>query len=155
MAPLSTNDLHQIFKNLDQNGDGFVSLHELELLLERIGIQSTQNELESIMGKTNLDLLDFEFWYDTIINKKIGDESAADEDDKELENDLFGAFKVYDQDGDGFITCKEVESVLMQLGFIKENASEDCKKMIDTYDMNSDGVLDFEEFKTMMLFIKS
>ncbi|KAF7131818.1 hypothetical protein RHSIM_Rhsim09G0014600 [Rhododendron simsii] len=154
MSPLNTNDLHRIFKNLDQNGDGFVSLAELELLLERIGMQCAQEELESVAGKTNLDLLDFESLYATI-KQKTGGENQDGDGDKELENDLVEAFKVYDQDGDGFISCEELERVLMQLGFLNENASRDCKSMIDMYDMNSDGVLDFEEFKKMMLVIKS
>ncbi|KAE9450466.1 hypothetical protein C3L33_17638, partial [Rhododendron williamsianum] len=156
MSPLNTDDLHRIFKNLDQNGDGFVSLTELESLLERIGMQSTQDELESVVGKTNLDLLDFESLYDAIVKRKNGGESQdGEDDDGELENDLVEAFKVYDQDGDGFISCGEIERVLTQLGFLNENAGQDCKTMIDTYDMNSDGVLDFEEFKKMMLVIKS
>lgn len=155
MSPLNTDDLHRIFKNLDQNGDGFVSLAELELLLERIGMQSTQGDLESVVGKTNLDLLGFESLYDTIVKRKIGGESQDGPDEEERENDLVEAFKVYDQDGDGFISCEELERVLTQLGFPNENASQDCKTMIDTYDMNSDGVLDFEEFKKMMLVIES
>ncbi|XP_058184443.1 probable calcium-binding protein CML44 [Rhododendron vialii] len=156
MSPLNTDDLHRIFKNLDQNGDGFLSLTELESLLERIGMQSTQDELESVVGKTNLDLLDFVSLYDAIVKQKIGGESQdGEDDDEELENDLVEAFKVYDKDGDGFISREELERVLTQLGFLNENASQNCETMIDTYDMNSDGVLDFEEFKKMMLVIES
>ncbi|KAI8537359.1 hypothetical protein RHMOL_Rhmol09G0017900 [Rhododendron molle] len=155
MSPLNTDDLHRIFKNLDQNGDGFVSLTGLESLLERIGMQSTQDELESVVGKTNLDLLDFESLYDAIAKRKIGGESQDGEDDKERENDLVEAFKVYHRDGDGFISGEELDRVLTQLGFLNENASQDCKTMIDTYDMNSDGVRDFEEFKKMMLVIEA
>ncbi|KAI8537360.1 hypothetical protein RHMOL_Rhmol09G0018000 [Rhododendron molle] len=105
---------------------------------------------------TNLDLLDFESLYDAIVKRKIGGESQdGEDDDDKLENDLVEAFKVYDQDGDGFISREELERVLTQLGFLNENAGQDCKSMIDTYDMNSDGVLDFEEFKKMMLVIES
>ncbi|KAL7246166.1 hypothetical protein ACSBR2_001326 [Camellia fascicularis] len=149
MSPLNNNDLQQIFDKLDQNGDGFVSLDEIKLLLERIGVQISLDELESLVGKTSLDVLDFIFFYDTIVKRDQSE--TGKEDVNDLECDLFKAFKVYDLNGDGFISCEELQNVLSRLGLWNEYCGKDCKNMINMYDMNSDGKLDFEEFKNMML----
>ncbi|PSS24882.1 Calcium-binding protein CML44 [Actinidia chinensis var. chinensis] len=152
MSPLNNDDLHRIFEKLDQNGDGFVSLDELKCLLERIGVQTSTDELEQLVGKTSLDLLNFVCFYDTIIKANIGDDqSETDEKGSDAESNLAEAFKVYDLNGDGVISCEELQSVLSQLGMWDEHGGRDCKSMIGLYDMNSDGVLDFEEFKNMMV----
>ncbi|PPD84648.1 hypothetical protein GOBAR_DD18424 [Gossypium barbadense] len=125
MSPLSKNDLRRIFEKLDKNGDGLVSLEELNWLLERIGVQFSLEELESLVGKP---CLGFEEFFD-----------------------LAKAFKVFDLNGDGFISCEELQSVLVRLGLWDEKNGKDCRNMICFYDTNLDGMIDFEEFKNMML----
>ena len=157
MSPLNTNDMHRIFEKLDINSDGFVSSNELKWYLEKIGVESSQEELESLVGKTSLDHLDFLFFYETIIKQKIDDQSKVgnNEEDNDVDGDLAKAFKVYDLNDDGFISSEELQSVLSLLGLWNEHCGRDCKSMINTYDVNSDGVLDFEEFKKMMLVSES
>ncbi|GFY85577.1 calcium-binding EF-hand family protein [Actinidia rufa] len=150
MSPLNRDDIHRIFEMLDENGDGFVSHDELKRILERIGVQISLAELEALVGKRSLDLLDFVCFYDTVIKVNIGDQSVAGEEGNDVESDLAKAFKVYDLNGDGVISCDELQSVLSRLGMWDEHGRRDCKPMIDLYDTNSDGVLDFEEFKNMM-----
>ncbi|CAK9160374.1 unnamed protein product [Ilex paraguariensis] len=150
MSSINSNDLHRIFEKLDKNGDGLVSLDELQCLLERIGLHSSLDELESSLGKTSLDPIDFSFFYDSVVKRNIGESKDAEEDSN-TESELVEAFKVYDLDGDGFITSEELQSVLSRLGLWDEHGGQDCKSMIIVYDSNSDGVLDFEEFKNMML----
>ncbi|XVF36997.1 hypothetical protein REPUB_Repub19eG0106900 [Reevesia pubescens] len=163
MSPLSKNDLHRIFEKLDKNGDGLVSLEELNWLLERIGVQFSLEELESLVGKPCLNFDEFLFFYDSISNPKIFDAAAAGGDDEvedqeqELmihgdgqDSDLVKAFKVFDLNGDGFISCEELQSVLRRLGLWDESSGKDCRSMICFYDTNLDGMVDFEEFKNMM-----
>ncbi|TYH89063.1 hypothetical protein ES332_D01G233000v1 [Gossypium tomentosum] len=168
MSPLSKNDLRRIFEKLDKNGDGLVSLEELNWLLERIGVQFSLEELESLVGKPCLGFEEFLFFYDSISNHNTKIEAAFDEEEEEEEirmvhgggddddddhgdSDLAKAFKVFDLNGDGFISCEEVQSVLVRLGLWDEKNGKDCRNMICFYDTNLDGMIDFEEFKNMML----
>ncbi|KAE8715469.1 S-adenosyl-L-methionine-dependent methyltransferases superfamily protein [Hibiscus syriacus] len=141
MCPaLNKKDLQRIFEKLDKNGDGFVSVEELNRLLDP---QFSLQEMESLVGKPCMNFDEFSSFYDSISNKNIIEE-------EEEESDLAKAFKVFDLNGDGFISCEELESVLGRLGMWDENSGKDCRRMIRFYDTNFDGLVDFQEFKTMM-----
>ncbi|XP_057795642.1 probable calcium-binding protein CML44 [Salvia miltiorrhiza] len=138
MSPISADDLHRIFKKLDKKNKGVVGIEELQHLLEQIGIQTRAEELEKLVGATaGLNYLDFFFFYEANVK--------AEHDD-----DLLKAFEVFDLNGDGRISCDELHSVLSRLGLLEKRSADDCKEMISVYDANSDGVLDFHEFKDMM-----
>lgn len=146
MSPISPDDLQKIFNNLDTNNKGHVSTNELHLLLDKIGIRTSLEELENFVGRNTLDCIDFLVFYDAMIKPTIN----ADGHDHDVENDLLKAFKVFDLNGDGYISCHELQSVLSRLGLWEKTNGQDCKDMIGVYDENSDGLLDFQEFKNMM-----
>ncbi|XP_028781562.1 probable calcium-binding protein CML44 [Neltuma alba] len=152
MSPLTSSDLQRIFEKLDMNEDGLVSLEELKWLLDKIGYyEFSPDELESFVGKKNLDLNGFLFFWESI--SKQNDDNRGPGDD--VESDLAEAFKVFDLDGDGFITSPELECVLKKLHLWDDHYGRDCSAMICAYDTNSDGRLDFQEFKNMMLLASS
>lgn len=160
MSSLSMVDLHAIFNRLDRNGDGFVSLDELMWLLERVGVYADQDELRLLLGKDALNLVDFLFFCETLeMNRESEDDSkvkAVHEIEEEggiTERDLRKAFQVFDLNNDGFISCEELEMTLSRLGLWDKHGGGDCRSMICAYDANSDGLLDFEEFKKMMMMM--
>ncbi|XP_019098759.1 PREDICTED: calmodulin-like protein 2, partial [Camelina sativa] len=71
-------------------------------------------------------------------------------EEKEEEEDMREAFRVFDQNGDGFITDEELRSVLASMGLKQGRTLEDCKKMISKVDVDGDGMVNFKEFKQMM-----
>ncbi|KAL5200822.1 hypothetical protein ABZP36_035176 [Zizania latifolia] len=60
------------------------------------------------------------------------------------------AFRVFDRDGDGFIDAGELGSVLGSLGFAAGAGAAECQRMIDAYDEDKDGRIDFTEFLKFM-----
>ncbi|KAK7377403.1 hypothetical protein VNO80_02827 [Phaseolus coccineus] len=160
MCPLTRSDLQRIFEKVDMNGDGILSLEELNMLLEKTGFKYSIEELESLVGKKSLDLSEFLMFYESMLKQNNGEEEGSDRGDgddevEEEERDLVKTFKVFDLDGDGFITSQELECVLKRLGLWDERCGKDSTTMICSYDTNFDGKLDFQEFKDMMLLTTS
>ncbi|BAF25070.2 Os09g0412300, partial [Oryza sativa Japonica Group] len=60
------------------------------------------------------------------------------------------AFRVFDRNGDGFIDAGELGSVLASLGFAAGAGHAECQRMIDAYDADKDGRVDFREFLKFM-----
>lgn len=159
MSPstLSWNDLRRIFTTIDIDGDGLLTVGELQLWLQRIGIPASAWEVDGVVGTARgMDLKEFICYYETSLSTCSGGSrtSTTDESDDGVDDDedLLAAFKVFDLNDDGFISSSELQSVLSKLGLWEEARGGDCASMIRNFDTNFDGVLDFQEFKNMMLF---
>ncbi|XP_006840949.2 probable calcium-binding protein CML44 [Amborella trichopoda] len=128
---------------------GEVSVEEICRVLSRAGIGIRGDELKAIVGSETLNLEVFvKFCRSIVSTEKLRQESVIDNDE---DCDLKEAFNVFDIDRDGFISSEEVEKVLWRLGLWEGKEAEDWKMMIQKFDENLDGRLDFQEFKNMML----
>ncbi|KAG6398860.1 hypothetical protein SASPL_140331 [Salvia splendens] len=59
-------------------------------------------------------------------------------------------FIVFDVDEDGFVGAEDLQRVFLSLG-LKEGCSlDECKYMIKRFDVNGDGLIDFQEFVSLM-----
>ena len=67
--------------------------------------------------------------------------------DTDREEEIRQAFKVFDRDGDGFITVAELRLVMANLG--EKLTNEELDAMMNEADENNDGKIDFPEFKTV------
>lgn len=62
--------------------------------------------------------------------------------------ELKEAFLVFDKDGDGTISAKELETILKSLG--TNPTEQELQDMIKEVDVDNNGTVDFSEFLTMM-----
>ena len=63
---------------------------------------------------------------------------------------LHEAFKIFDEDGDGYIDAMELKRVLDCLGLDMGWDMNAIEKMVKVADLNFDGKVDFDEFELMM-----
>ncbi|XP_006829953.2 probable calcium-binding protein CML43, partial [Amborella trichopoda] len=128
---------------------GEVSVEEICRVLSRAGIGIGGDELKAIVGSKRLNFEVFvEFCRSIMSTEKLRQESVTDNNE---ECDLKEAFNVFDIDRNGFISSGEVEKVQWRLGLWKGKEEEDWMMMIQKFDENLDGRLDFQEFKNKML----
>ncbi|KAK4478387.1 hypothetical protein RD792_013854 [Penstemon davidsonii] len=153
---LNSVRLRRIFDMFDKNKDCIISVEELGQALSLLGLQADPSELESMVksyiqpDKDGLAYEDFE-----ALHRSLGDvffRSDHDHDESDhYESDLSEAFKVFDEDGDGYISARELQVVLDKLGLQEEGKEFDrVQMMISSVDQNHDGRVDFFEFKDMM-----
>ncbi|XP_063711280.1 neo-calmodulin-like [Symsagittifera roscoffensis] len=67
---------------------------------------------------------------------------------REQEEELRDVFTVFDKDGDDRITTLEIKQVLSALG--RKVSEQQIMEMISSVDLDSNGSIDFEEFREMM-----
>ncbi|CAK9146252.1 unnamed protein product [Ilex paraguariensis] len=136
-------ELEQVFKKFDVNGDGKISCAELGSILASLGYPATEEELRSLIKEVDADGDGFIDLQEFIAMNTKGIESD------EVMECLKDAFAVFDVDKNGMISPEELQSVLVSLG--EECSMPECEKMISGVDCNGDGLISFEEFKVMMM----
>ncbi|KAE9609172.1 hypothetical protein Lal_00020620 [Lupinus albus] len=96
--------------------------------------------------------------FELVVEGALQDDEVPVEDVLgELEEDmskrselLQEAFKIFDEDGDGYIDAMELKRVLDCLGLDKGWDINTIEKMVKVVDLNFDGKVDFSEFELMM-----
>merc|ERR1719359_2225544 len=69
--------------------------------------------------------------------------------DTDTEEELIEAFKVFDRDGNGFISAAELRHVMTNLG--EKLTDEEVDEMNREADVDGDGQINYEEFVKMMM----
>ena len=65
-------------------------------------------------------------------------------------NEILAAFKVFDKDGNGFISAEELRHVMTDLD--QTITDEEVDEMIREADIDGDGQINYEEFAKMMMY---
>ncbi|XWS35445.1 hypothetical protein CRYUN_Cryun21dG0126600 [Craigia yunnanensis] len=162
---LNSLRLRRIFDIFDKNGDGMITVQEINQALSCLGLEADLSELDSTIksfikpGNIGLTFDDFVALHQSLDQTFFGldleeniEEEAVEGETKmsQEESDLTEAFKVFDEDGDGFISAQELQVVLGKLGLPEAREIDRVQQMICSVDQNHDGRVDFFEFKHMM-----
>eukprot|EP00917_Polyrhabdina_sp_WS-2016_P023088 GHVP01049994.1.p1 GENE.GHVP01049994.1~~GHVP01049994.1.p1 ORF type:complete len:527 (+),score=116.82 GHVP01049994.1:1766-3346(+) len=142
--------LTTIFQRLDQNGDGELDRAELlsgyRLLAKEFKskpmaeIESVEIEVDKILDAVDMDKSGTISYSEFL--------AAATKRELLLSKErLQRSFKMFDRNGDGKVSKEE----LMKIFEMGELGREECEKMIDEIDLNSDGEIEFQEFESMLL----
>ncbi|XVF37370.1 hypothetical protein REPUB_Repub20aG0002100 [Reevesia pubescens] len=160
---LNSLRLRRVFDIFDKNGDGMITVQEINQALSLLGLEADLSDLESTIksfikpGNKGLEHDDFVALHQSLDETLFGLEMEGIEEAVEgepkmsqEESDLTEAFKVFDEDGDGFISALELQVVLGKLGLPEAREFHRVQQMICSVDQNRDGRVDFFEFKHMM-----
>ena len=64
--------------------------------------------------------------------------------------ELSGAFEIFDEDGNGFITRTDLHHALTQMGSDKLS-SDEADSLLKLVDKDGDGLINYEEFTKLIL----
>lgn len=139
-TPQELKEPKEVFLSLDADGDG--KLSKTELLRGCTGrIQTAEATVDHIMEQVDTDnngYIDFtEFLRATMDSRKFTEEES-----------MQSAFSIFDKDHNGRISSVEVCEVLT--GRVPDDTNI-WTQLIQEIDLNGDGEIDLDEFKSMML----
>ncbi|ESQ47289.1 hypothetical protein EUTSA_v10027972mg [Eutrema salsugineum] len=143
----SMEDIRQVFQRFDKNGDGKISVDELKEVIRALSPTASPEETVTMMKQFDLDGNGFIDMDEFVALFQIGVNQGGGNNNNDF-RDLKEAFEIYDLDGNGRISAKELQSVMKNLG--EKCSVQDCRKMISKVDSDGDGCVNFEEFKKMM-----
>lgn len=133
--------LQQVFRHFDVDGDGKISTEELKSYFLSIGECMSEVEVRKVMEDFGLDS-DNGMEYDEFVRLMRGGND-------DINGDLKRAFEMYEMErGSGCITPRGLQRMLNRLG--DERSYDECVAMIRVFDLDGNGVLDFHEFQQMM-----
>lgn len=138
-----TQHLRQIFEALDRDGNGHITIGELKDAFEQCGVMFPEDMNFANLGTDGNDTIEYtEFLAVALDRRKILKEEV-----------VWEAFKVFDQDGSGSVTKKELCKILTGRTSDKirqVHGEQAIQKFLDSYDTSDDGVIDFDEFMNML-----
>ncbi|XP_048732599.1 calmodulin-A-like [Ostrea edulis] len=135
-------EFREAFNLFDKDGDGSITTTELGTVMRSLGQNPTESELQDMINEVDYDesgTIDFEEFLQMMARK------MRDTDTKE---ELKEAFKVFDKDGNGFISASELRHVMKSLG--ERLTDEEVDEMIREADQDGDGQVNYDEFVNMM-----
>lgn len=125
------------FAVFDKNGDGKITADELFEVMKTIGQKKTFRECQQMIARVDKDgsgHIDINEFY-LMMSGTVGS----------TEEDIENAFKVFDTDGNGYISKTELKHALTKCGTYKFT-NKQIEKMMEKVDSDKDGRVCYEEF---------
>lgn len=143
----SIQQLRQIFEALDEDGDGSLSMAEVERGLKLSGVEVPKDLQQSLQNvdSDGSGMVDYTEFLAATLDEKHHLQDAV----------CWAAFRVFDVDGDGKITKDELASMLScgrAAGLAEMLGAEraEIEQAVAEADLDGDHCIDFEEFQSFL-----
>ncbi|XP_077237705.1 putative calcium-binding protein CML18 [Tasmannia lanceolata] len=134
-------ELREIFRSFDRNNDGSLTELELGLLLRSVGLKPSTDQLDALIQKADRNsngLIEFSEFVSLVEPELLPGKSPY------TEEQLRRLFRLFDRDGNGYITAAELAHSMAKLGHAL--TVEELIGMIKEADTDGDGRINFSEF---------
>ena len=109
MTAVQKFEIEQAFKLFDKDGSGNIDFYELRDAMRALGLQMTKEQAKALMDSIDQDGNGFidEEEFKILMSKKLKERNQ--------EQELKNAFRIYDQDDTGFIEFADMRRVATEL----------------------------------------
>ncbi|XP_034242006.1 neo-calmodulin-like isoform X8 [Thrips palmi] len=135
-------EFKEAFMLFDQDEDGTITMAELGVVMRSLGQRPTETELRDMVNEVDQDgngTIEFNEFLQMMSKKMKGADG---------EEELREAFRVFDKNKDGLISSSELRHVMTSLG--EKLSDEEVDDMIREADLDGDGMVNYEEFVTIL-----
>ncbi|XP_064600753.1 calmodulin-like [Liolophura sinensis] len=138
------SEFKRAFELFDEDGDDVITAWELDCILKsQFGEQSpSERELKNLTREQQCPesgMIRYDDYLD-LMGRKLKD--------REKEMEIREAFRVFDKDGNGFVSAAEIKQAMVRLG--ESVNDEDVDTMIREADEDGDGHISYHEFAKLM-----
>merc|ERR1712061_924765 len=135
------------FGMFDAKKQDFLSADDLDEILRAMGFRPSKEELMDILAEIDEDGSgEIEFAEFCQLCAKF---LVEDPDIDTMKRELKDAFRIYDKDGQGFITMDTLRALIAEL--LSPLTDEELDGIIAELDEDGSGTMDFDEFCEMMM----
>lgn len=135
-------DLVDEFIKMDTNQDGEISFEEFKASVKKMNLKQ-QDDYEKMFAMIDIDgsgYINLTEFVAATMNKSVYSKQQR----------LYQTFKMFDKNGDGFITADEIQEVLGEDPSLKADTNL-WEQIIKEADKNGDGMIDYDEFADLMV----
>ncbi|ERL84227.1 hypothetical protein D910_01815 [Dendroctonus ponderosae] len=136
--------LKSTFDAFDVDKKGFISVEMIGTIMDMLGTQLDSSELEDVIEEIDEDG-NGEVSFEEFANLAARFLIEEEEDTDAIQTELKGAFRMYDREGNGFITIEVLREILQELD--EKLTDDDLDSMIDEIDIDGSGTVDWEVLK--------
>merc|ERR1711959_675352 len=131
-------EIKECFELFDADNSGMIDASELRGAMEALGFKPKKDEIKKMLADIDKDgngTIEAEEFL-TLMTAKMSTKDAKD--------DMIKAFSLFDDDGTGKITLKNLRRVSQELG--DELSEAELKEMLQMGDTDGDGEINQDEF---------
>jgi calmodulin len=129
-------EFREAFSLFDKDGDGIITTKELGSVMKSLGQSPTDTEVQDIIDKVDTDgkgNIDFPEFLMMITRRMYHMHEDVD---------IRDAFRVFDKDGNGYISAAELRHVMINLG--ETLTEKEVDEMISEADADGDGQVNYQ-----------
>ncbi|KAK4321419.1 hypothetical protein Pmani_007774, partial [Petrolisthes manimaculis] len=137
--------LEKAFNSFDTDAKGYITPETVGVILRMMGVKISEKHLQEVIAETDEDgsgQLEFEEF------AELAAKFLIEEDQEALQTELKEAFRIYDREGNGYISVNTLKEILRELDSRLTEDDLDC--IIEEIDEDGSGTIDFNEFMKMM-----
>eukprot|EP00298_Acanthocystis_sp_HF-20_P016902 c21621_g3_i2.p1 GENE.c21621_g3_i2~~c21621_g3_i2.p1 ORF type:complete len:167 (-),score=68.94 c21621_g3_i2:20-469(-) len=137
------SEFKEAFSLFDKDGSSTISTKDLGTVMRSLGASPTEAEVQEMIKKVDTDgsgKVEFTDFLGLMAQKLK---------EKDSEEDVVNAFRVFDKEGNGLVSAAELRHVLTNLG--EKLTEEEVDTMLKEADIDADGNINYEQFTKVLM----